>query len=227
MAIVEIEAIVNSRPLSYVHPDDLEQPLTPSHLIVGRRLLSLPDHLTHLEPLEDEDFELNRESLQRRTKHLNNVINHFWKSWSREYLLQLQDTHRQQNLSKTKVVLEVGDIVLVHNQDNPRGFWKLARVQSLITGRDGIVRGATLRVGSKSGSPTILQRPLQLIYPLEIHNDPSTITTTELQLTTRTLDESLDSITPELEPVRPQRKAAVEARQCVQQWCAEDLIDHG
>ena len=145
---MEIEAIVNSRPLSYVHPDDLEQPLTPSHLIVGRRLLSLPDHLTHLEPLEDEDFELNRESLQRRTKHLNNVINHFWKRWSQEYLLQLWDTHRQWNLSKTKVVLEVGDIVLVHDQDNPRGFWKLTRVQSLITGRDGIVHGATLRVGS-------------------------------------------------------------------------------
>ena len=44
-AIVEIEAIVNSQPLSYVHPDDLEQPLTPSHLQVGRRLRSLPDHL--------------------------------------------------------------------------------------------------------------------------------------------------------------------------------------
>ena len=35
------------------------------------RLLSLPDHLTHPEPPEDENFELNRESLQRRT----NVIN--------------------------------------------------------------------------------------------------------------------------------------------------------
>ena len=40
-AITEIEAIINSRPLSYVHPDDFEQPLTTSHLLVGRRLLSL------------------------------------------------------------------------------------------------------------------------------------------------------------------------------------------
>ena len=51
--IIEVEAIVNSRPLSYVHPDDLEEPLTPSHLIVGRRLLSLPDHLTYIEPVDD------------------------------------------------------------------------------------------------------------------------------------------------------------------------------
>lgn len=76
------EAIVNSRPLSYVPPDDLEEHLTPSHLIVGRRLLSLPDHLTHLEPVGDEDFTLNVDSLQRRTKNLNNIINHFWRRWS-------------------------------------------------------------------------------------------------------------------------------------------------
>ena len=78
-AIVEIEAIINSRPLSYIYSDDLEQPLTPSHLLVGHRLLSLPDYLTSLEPEDDEDFELNTESLQRRAKHLNSVLNHFWK----------------------------------------------------------------------------------------------------------------------------------------------------
>ena len=73
-AIAEIEAIVNSRSLAYLHPDDLEQPLTPSHLLVGRRLLSLPDHLTYLEPEDDEDFELAMEAFQRRTKHLNCVF---------------------------------------------------------------------------------------------------------------------------------------------------------
>ena len=78
------------------------------------------------------------------------------------------------------------------DQDNPRGFYKLASVQSLITGYNGTVRGATLRVGSKSGSLTFLQQPSQQIYPLEIHSDPSTITTTDLQRT-RTSDESHNS----------------------------------
>ena len=45
-AFVEIEAIINSRPLSYVSSDDTEEPLTPSHLLVGRRILSLPDNLS-------------------------------------------------------------------------------------------------------------------------------------------------------------------------------------
>ena len=54
-AIMEIEAIVSSRPLSYVHPDDLQQPLTPSYLSVEHRLLSLPDDLTYFEPEDDKD----------------------------------------------------------------------------------------------------------------------------------------------------------------------------
>jgi len=42
-ALAEVEMIVNSRPLSYVSSEDVEEPLTPFHLIAGRRILSLPD----------------------------------------------------------------------------------------------------------------------------------------------------------------------------------------
>ena len=88
-AIVEVEAIINSRPLTFLNSSDTEEPLTPSHLLVGRRLLSLPDNLTCLTP-EDEDFEVTGELLRRRAKHLNSVLNHFWKRWSKEYLLELR-----------------------------------------------------------------------------------------------------------------------------------------
>ena len=42
-ALTEVEAIVNSRPISYLSSEDLEEPLTPSHLMIGHRVLSLPD----------------------------------------------------------------------------------------------------------------------------------------------------------------------------------------
>ena len=64
-AVVEVESILISRPLSYTMSNNIEEPLTPSHLLVGRRLLSLPDDLTHLQD-EDEDFELTSESLRGR-----------------------------------------------------------------------------------------------------------------------------------------------------------------
>ena len=38
-AIVDIEAIINYRPLSYVSSNDTGEPLTPSHLLVGCRIL--------------------------------------------------------------------------------------------------------------------------------------------------------------------------------------------
>ena len=64
-AVVEVEKILNSRPLSYTMSNDIEEPLTPSQVLVGRRLLSHPDDLTHLQD-EDEDFELTSEFLRGR-----------------------------------------------------------------------------------------------------------------------------------------------------------------
>ena len=54
--LAEIESVINSRPLTYVSAGDMKEPLTPSHLIVIRRILNLPDHFSHLEDLEDEEF---------------------------------------------------------------------------------------------------------------------------------------------------------------------------
>ena len=53
-AIAEVELVLNSRALSYVSAEDLEEPLTPSYLMYGRSIMSLPDHL-----LDDggEDFD--------------------------------------------------------------------------------------------------------------------------------------------------------------------------
>ena len=38
--VTEVEMILNSRPLSHVSIEDLEEPLTPSHLLMSCRVLS-------------------------------------------------------------------------------------------------------------------------------------------------------------------------------------------
>ena len=96
-------------------------------------------------------------SVQRRAKHLNSVLNHFWKRWSKEYLLELRESHRHQHSTKSLYPIDVGDIVVVHDQDHPRGFWKLAKVEKLLIGKDNHVRGARLRLPLKNGHVTILQ----------------------------------------------------------------------
>ena len=60
--IVECETIINSRPLTFVYSDDLEEPLTPGHLLHGRRIPSLP------EVADVTVQELNRESMTTRAK---------------------------------------------------------------------------------------------------------------------------------------------------------------
>ena len=83
-SLIEIEAVINSRPLTYISPDSLQEPLTPSHFLTGKRVLSLPDGYSCGDDLEDEDFDTSHDHLTKRMKHLNVVLNHFGKggSWS-------------------------------------------------------------------------------------------------------------------------------------------------
>ena len=90
--VIEIESIINSRPISYLSTDNIEEPLTPSHLMIGRRLLDLPDNLCFQEGDEDYIFNTTTETLTRRMKYLNTVLNKYWKRWTREYLTGLRES---------------------------------------------------------------------------------------------------------------------------------------
>ena len=57
-ALTEVEAILKSRLLSYISSDDLEDPLTPSHMLTGCRILSFPDDTSTVSE-GDIDFEVN------------------------------------------------------------------------------------------------------------------------------------------------------------------------
>ena len=165
--VTEVELILNSRPLSYVSTEDLEEPLTPSHLITGRRLLSFPGMISRKQ--EDPDYQVTPSSptdLSKRMRHLNKILDHFWRRWRKEYLTELREAHGRKRKCSESSTVEVGDIVLVHDKDHPQTFWKMARVEELIRSRDNQVRGARVRVGA-TGS--MLRRPVQALYPLEVH----------------------------------------------------------
>ena len=136
-ALVEVEAIINSRPLTYLSSSDLGEPLTPSHLLTGRRILSVPDRLGYSHDPEDEEFIANTSSsdLKERARRLNNALNYFWVRWRDEYLIELRDVHRYAGQTNAQhSTIKVGDVVIIHEESLPRGFWKLARVEKVVCG---------------------------------------------------------------------------------------------
>ncbi len=169
-AVTAVEGVINSRPLLYISSLDIEEPLTPSHLLVKRRMLNLQHDLDSVPDPNDEDFEINASQLTKRMKHLANLIDHFWKQWRPEYLSELRERHQYQAKKNPTSVpnIKKRDIVIVHDESLPRGLWKLCRVQEVLTGRDGLPRGALVRVAVQRKQQKLLKRPLKLLYPLEI-----------------------------------------------------------
>ena len=220
--VTEIEAIINSRPLSYLTPDDLEEPLTPSHLLIGRRVLSLPDNLSYQGEPEDSDFQMSADDLSRRVKHLNNTLNQFWRRWRHEYLIELREAHRHSSSMASGAQIAIGDLVMVHNEKQPRGFWKMAKVENLIIGKDQKTRGATLRVSSGNGKSTVLQRPIALLYPLEINCCDTTARVNSSEGETEVQNEEseipAEQVNETSTPGQPRREAAARAVRRMKTW---------
>ena len=164
--LVEVEGTLNSRPLTYVSSDDPEEPLTPSHLMYGRRILSLPEVTGNRQA--SLDHTVSSEDLPRRRKYLGLLLEHFWRRWSREYVTELRNLHRQKSRPRSSIAVSEGDVVTVFEDNLPRSQWKLGRVEQLIHGADDRVRAAVVKVISKSGRPVTMKRPVQRLFPLEI-----------------------------------------------------------
>ena len=160
-SVAKVELIVNSRPLIYM------EPLTPSHLIFGKRLMSLPDNFYYAEP-EDFNPGLSHLNANKRLRYLHTVLDHFWNRWRREYLTELRENHRRSKKESSDDVT-VGDVVIIHD-DVQRGLWKLGLIESKITGKDGNTR-AVVRVRSGQGTSAFYRRPLQRLCPLEVHQE--------------------------------------------------------
>ena len=136
--LTEVEATLNSRPLCAVSddPNDL-QPLTPNHLLLQRTVSALPPG-TFVK--EDMLF-------RKKWRQTQILADHFWRRWLKEYVPALQE---RQKWHRPRRNAQVGDLVLVVDQDLPRGKWHLARIVRVIHGKDGLVRTVEVKTGSSS-----------------------------------------------------------------------------
>ena len=157
---MEIERIINNRPITYVYPGDIESCITPNHLIFAHRL----------EYESSSTIPLNQTTyidVQSLSKKIDTTLKHFWGRWAKEYLSELRERQKIIGGNETRIVKE-GDIVLVHEDFVPRHLWRLGRVEKLVTGKDGLVRGAEIKI-EKTGS--FIKRPVSKLFPVEYYEN--------------------------------------------------------
>jgi hypothetical protein len=163
--LCEIEVAINNRPLAYVSEDDLDEALTPFHLMHGRSMFTGKKVLT-----TDVVSVMSLEHCKKRLFHLRKLLKDLWSRFRSNYLNELRqmNIYRKEKGGKSRMI-ELGDVVLIKDDDpTPRTQWRMGKVLNLVKGRDEKVRGAKLKVLSKTGKQTYVFRPIQRLIPFEI-----------------------------------------------------------
>ena len=127
-------AIVNSRPLSV---DNLNDPcgpeaLTPNHLLTMKSKILMP----FPGKFQSEDI-----YARKRWRRVQYLADQFWTRWKKVYLSNLQI---RQKWNKTHRNVQIGDIVLLKDEDLVRCQWKLAKVVQTMPSQDNLVRKVRL-----------------------------------------------------------------------------------
>ena len=188
--VVEIEGILNTRPLCYIYDDSTDPVITPSHLIYGRNILTrIPSNETH-----EKDY-------SKRAKYIQRLTEQFWKQWASNYLTELRERHKNCFKGPTRTI-EIGEIVLIKEELVPRNKWKMGLVEQLHVGKDNHVRGCSLKVITNL-HPRRINRPIEKLCPLEIRSEQFIPTANKDEPT------NIQPIQNYISGNRPRREAAI------------------
>ncbi|XP_033314642.1 uncharacterized protein LOC117213402 [Bombus bifarius] len=153
--VIEIEAILNSRPLTPISSDPKDPPvLTPGHFLIGDTLTSL----------RERDFRTVPSGRLSSWQRIHQIKQHCWSRWYREYLNELT---RRNKWDKGKHNIREGTVVILREDNVPSMQWPLGRVIKIHPGADGIIRTATAQAAT-----SILDCGVKRLVPLPIHPDP-------------------------------------------------------
>ena len=216
--LTEVEAIVNTRPLTFVYGGvESRQVLTPMDFLVSNRHLGVPtlegDHL-------DPDFSLKHNSadaLIDQWKKGQKRLDQFWTYWRDEYLLSLRERpqihHKKPRIHSNRFP-QVGEVVLVKDENQSHGSWRLGCIIELITGADQEVHSARVRLPNHN----IICRAINLLFPLEVKSDQELVDSKHETDTTDPVDNSISTSN------RPIRQAATHAKEKIRSCLTDEAI---
>ena len=212
---MEVESIINCRPLTYVYDDQegISFALTPSHLIYGRRITTSAN-ATHYEIMG------TCLSLTKRVKYHQRLLEQFTNRWRKDYLLSLREHHLLRYKEGQGPSVKVGDIVLLYDEGTKQTFWKLAVVNELIQGTDHKTRAAVIRIGSDKGPARLLKRSIHYLIPIEVarEDDQDTMENTTNEMTEGNSSSELPEDMTSETSTQPCRCAAVHGEALQRTW---------
>lgn len=136
--LVEIEGILNSKPLGYASADAADpDPITPNCFLIGRRDASLP------QVVYQDSEQLSR----RRWRHSQLLADHFWRHFIKYYLPGLQ---ARQKWRTDAAALQLLEVVMIVDPQLPRALWPVGTVTQVFPGADGKVRSASVDVKGRT-----------------------------------------------------------------------------
>jgi len=144
----EASNIVNSRPLTMDTVNDPNSPLP----ICPNNLLTMKSNVILPPPGEFQNADGYSRKRWRRVQFLADA---FWQRWRKEFLSQMQ---QRQKWTKKVRNLQVGDIVLIVDDDVPRCQWKLGKVHEVFADSDGLIRKVKILVGDPCLGKAFSQR---------------------------------------------------------------------
>ena len=86
------------------------------------------------------------------------------------YLINLREYHRVKRQATKGPEIAVGDVVILKNDSTKRLFWSLAIIQELLTGSDGKVRAAVIKIIDDQNKSQSLRRSIQHLIPIEVRD---------------------------------------------------------
>jgi hypothetical protein len=218
--VYEISSVLNSRPLVHQGNEVGGEALTPAHLL-GRRLGDWP----RIEDIgNDEDYECRPTTgseLIRQWRRIQAVLDTFWESWRKDYLLSLRERmwdHSHRNVSEMEP--KVGTVVQISDA-LPRGKWRYGVITKLIVSADGLVRSVELRLANGKH----ITRAVKVLYPLEAQEGFEDQGEKNSSAEPETAPRQPKTVAEEpQQPARrvPRRKAAVSAEAAIRASFAEE-----
>ena len=152
--LLEAEAIVNSRPLTYNSTTDVSsEPLTPMQLLTLKSKEVFPPPGAFVK----EDL-----YCRKRWRKVQYLVTQFWRRWISEFIPTLQE---QKIWQGTEHNLKQGDIVLLVDEKSERCRWPRGIVIEAFPSKDNLVRKVKINT-----QDSVFERPvhkLVLLYRCE------------------------------------------------------------